>query len=397
MENIKIIADNKIPYLKGILEPFAQMEYLSPQDITKDVVKDANALIIRTRTVCDESLLRGSKVKMIATATIGFDHIDRDYCALANIQWSNCPGCNADSVAQYIMSTIFLWCQKHNRTMKGLRLGIVGVGNVGSKVEAFAHRLGIETLLCDPPRALDEDGDHFLNIEDIAEKADILTFHTPLTFNTSFATYKLCNSEILDRMIGRDVLIINSARGGVVDEKALLDFMAVHPKCEAVIDCWENEPDINTELLYKAMISTPHIAGYSYDGKSNATKMAVENIADFFNFSIDTSVIQPPAPENPDIIIADIVGKMVEDNIIEGFVKDDISKALVNVKSIDDILKIDSLPIETKEYIVGQVLLHTYDPRNDSDRLLNDPGSFEYQRGDYPFRRELKAYTIKYW
>ncbi len=396
MERIKIIADDKIPFLKGVLEPYADISYLPPYKIAPDAVKPANALIIRTRTLCNESLLKGSNVKMIATATIGYDHIDRNYCAKAGITWSNAPGCNADSVAQYVLSTIFLWARKRNKMVKGLKLGLVGVGNVGKSVAAFAARFGMEVLLCDPPRALAEVDDSFMNVEELAQKADIISFHTPLIFDTDFSTFKLCNSELMELMKGREVLIINSARGGVIDEKALLAFIKDNDMCDVALDCWENEPHINMDLLNTVMLATPHIAGYSYDGKANATRMAVNSVSGFFSLGVDTSAIQPPAPADPVISIGNILVEMVNRNIIDENMMTEMKDGLGYAGSLDDILKAVDLPLHQREYLMGEILLRTYNPVNDTKRLRNDPGSFEEQRGDYPFRRELKAYTIQY-
>ena len=337
MQQLKIIADNKIPYLKGVLEPFAHIEYCEPFGITHEKIKDADALIIRTRTRCDEQLLEDTKVKMIATATIGHDHIDKDYCNRKNIEWSNCPGCNAESVAQYIMSTLVLWCESKQRNLKGLKLGIVGLGNVGTRVEAFARRFEIEILRCDPPRALEEGGAGFVELEDLAKQADVITFHTPLTFDSAFATYKLGNAHVFSHLKGRDTLIINSARGGVIDEADLLDLLNDNPHCNAVIDCWKNEPDIDMELAHKAFIATPHIAGYSYDGKANATRMAVNNISRFFSFTPDLSLITPPAPSDRVISISDIVEKAIEKQEIAESMREIIAESLKEFASIEDI------------------------------------------------------------
>ncbi len=395
MDRLRIIADDKIPYLKGVIEPYADIDYLPPFQFTPVEVKSADALIIRTRTLCNESLLEGSDVKMIATATIGYDHIDRNYCAKAGITWSNAPGCNADSVAQYIMSVVFIWSRKSGIPVKGLKIGIVGVGNVGKKVEAFARRCGMKPLLCDPPRALAEQDDTFVNIETIAQKADVITFHTPLIFDTDFATYKLANSQLFEHMKERPVLLINSARGGVVDEKEMLEFMSYSKQFDVVTDCWEDEPHINIDLLNMSMLSTPHIAGYSYDGKANATRMAVDSISSYFSLSVDTSSIVPPPVVDPVISVGLIINNLIDKNIIKPEQKEVLNEAFENVTSIDDILKNENIDLNIREYIVGEILLKTYDPRNDDQRLRNDPGSFEEQRGDYPFRRELKAYSVK--
>ena len=266
---MKIVADSYIPFLKGLLDDVAQVEYLSPTDITPEAVKDADALIIRTRTKCCEALLKGSKVRFIATATIGFDHIDTKYCAENGISWTNCPGCNADSVNNYInaaLTTIF------GNDIKGKTIGIIGVGNVGSRVARMANGLGMKVLLNDPPRAEKEGAEKFVSLEEIKENADIITIHTPLNKET----FHIINDEFL-ASCKKIPLIINAARGEVCDTASLLKY-----KGEIVLDCWEGEPNINLELLEKVALGTPHIAGYSVDGKANGTRMSVEAVCKHF-------------------------------------------------------------------------------------------------------------------
>ncbi|MDO5571649.1 MAG: 4-phosphoerythronate dehydrogenase PdxB [Bacteroidales bacterium] len=371
MNKINIVADSKIPFLKGILEPFANIEYLSPNEIDKDAVKNADALIIRTRTHCNKSLLEGSKVKMIATATIGFDHIDRKYCNENNITWKNAPGCNADGVAQYIIGVLALLNKIKGFQFDGKTIGIIGVGNVGKRVEKACISLGLKILKCDPPRANQEGKNDFCDLKTIAEKADIITFHTPITRDGEYPTFHLAEKDFFNSL-KRNPVIINAARGGVVDEEAMLEAFSNNLIDEIIVDCWENEPDINSELLKKAFITTPHIAGYSADGKSNATIMAVKNIAEFFGFEIDTTSIKPKQPENPIIDVSIINKQILENNQTDNFNRGN---------SIDDL-------------IFDEVILKSYNPEFDSNRLRTDPSSFEEQRGNYPFRREYKAYTI---
>ena len=237
---MKIVADSYIPFLKGLLDDVAQVEYLPPADITAEAVKDADALIVRTRTKCNEALLKDSKVRFIATATIGYDHIDTKYCAENGIAWTNCPGCNADSVNNYIhaaLTTIF-------DELKGKTIGIIGVGNVGSRVERMALSLGMKVLLNDPPRAEKEGDAGFVSLKEIQEKADIITVHTPLNKET----FHLIDEDFLSSCKNTP-LIINAARGEVCDTMSLLNY-----KGEIVLDCWEEEPNINLELLKKVVL-----------------------------------------------------------------------------------------------------------------------------------------------
>ncbi len=270
---MKIVADAYIPFLKGLLDKVAQVVYLSPDNFTADAVKDADALIIRTRTKCNQDLLQGSSVRFIATATIGYDHIDTTYCQQNGIAWTNCPGCNANSVVNYIhaaLTTLYTTEQ-----LQALTLGIVGVGNVGSRVARMAQQLGMRVLLNDPPRATKEGASNFVSIETIQQEADIITLHTPL----DSSTYHLINPTFL-AACSKTPLLINAARGEVCDTAALL-----HYPGNIVLDCWENEPNISNELLNKVLLGTPHIAGYSVDGKANGTRMAAEAVCRFFGIS----------------------------------------------------------------------------------------------------------------
>ncbi len=351
---MKIVADSKIPFLKGVFDDVAQVIYLDPKDINADSVKDADALIIRTRTRCDASLLDGSKVKMIATATIGFDHIDARYCEDNNIYWINAPGCNASSVAQYVISSLLVLKGESFDNIKGLNIGIVGVGNVGKAVEKAVREYGLNVYRCDPLRAESEPQEKFYSLEQIGELCDVITFHTPITTQGRYKTYHLAGKAFFDNLTKKPV-IINAARGGVVDEAALLEAYERGDVSSMVIDCWENEPDINLCLLEKSIITTPHIAGYSADGKANATKMACSAVNSFFNLGKEAVIesISAPEPEN----------KIIDTTLLTG-------------------------DKQAKAY------LYAYDVRRDSERLVNAPDSFEKQRGDYPFRREMVGYKI---
>jgi len=208
---MKIVTDNKIPYIKGALEPFADVVYLSGNKTTPVIVKDADALITRTRTKCNRQLLEGSKVRFIATATIGFDHIDTDYCKQAGIEWKNAPGCNAGSVTQYIASALFSHSLKKGFELKDKTIGVVGVGHVGSKVAALCETIGMKVLLNDLPRERREGSGKFVSLQQIREEADIITFHVPLNKSGSDATWHMVNHDFLMNL--NQPLLINSCRG----------------------------------------------------------------------------------------------------------------------------------------------------------------------------------------
>lgn len=344
---MKIIIDNKIPYIKEAVRTIAdEIVYAPGKDFTPELVRDADAFIIRTRTHCNRELLEGSRVKFIATATIGFDHIDTDYCQQAGIEWRNAPGCNSASVAQYVQSSLLIWKSLRNRELSGLTIGIVGVGNVGSKIAKVAQDFGMRVLLNDLPREEKEGSDSFTSLNKIAEECDIITFHVPLYKEGNYKTFHLANREFFQSLKHKPI-IINTSRGEVIDTNALLEALNNQTISDAIIDVWEHEPDINRELLEKVMIGTPHIAGYSADGKANATRMSLDAICRFFQIK-GKYEINAPAPASP----------------------------IIYAKNHEE------------------ALLQIYNPTEDSDRLKTQPELFETLRGDYPLRREEEAYII---
>ena len=276
---LKIIVENKIPFVKGLLDPYATVEYLAPENITAKAVRDAAALVIRTRTKCNSALLDGSKVKLIATATIGTDHIDPEYCMRKGITVVNAPGCNAPAVAQYVFSSLL---HIINRPLSSMTIGVVGVGHVGSIVARWAEGMDMNVLRCDPPRQHREDGDGWVDFDTILEKADIITFHTPLTEYGNYATYHMLGKEQVAKL-KRAPIIINSARGAVTDTDALIAGVKAGKISHLIIDCWENEPEIDLELLSLATVATPHIAGYSREGKIRASQVVMDAVTTFFS------------------------------------------------------------------------------------------------------------------
>ncbi|MFV0376258.1 MAG: 4-phosphoerythronate dehydrogenase PdxB [Mangrovibacterium sp.] len=354
---MKFIIDDKIPYILGVLEPFGEVVYLPGSKTTADVVRDADALITRTRTICNEKLLNGSAVKFIATATIGFDHIDTAYCDKARIEWTNAPGCNSKSVEQYIASTLFVLAQKHSFKLKGKTIGVVGVGQVGSKVAHFCEIIGMKVLLNDPPRARTEGPERFVSLSEIQKQADFITIHVPLNMEGEDATYQLANSNFFHNLPTKP-FVINSCRGEVVDSTAAKAALKEGLISGLVLDCWENEPDIDLGLLAACDIATPHIAGYSKDGKANGTSMSIQATSRFFGLGIDNWVC--PNIELPQ----------------------------------QTKIKINGLGL-SEEDILAKAVLATYDIRNDDAALRVNPQDFEKLRGDYPVRREFPVFTIE--
>ena len=272
---MKVVIDNAIPYIKGILEPYAEVLYREGIDFRQEDVADADLLIIRTRTRCDASLLDSSSVKMIATATIGFDHIDLEYCQKHGIEVITAQGCNAAGVLQWVAAALALLSRKDGWTPPQRTLGIVGVGHVGRLVEQYARAWGFNVLRCDPPRKEREGGD-FIPLEELLSRSDIVTLHTPL----DRTTHHLINDRTM-ALMHNDAVLINASRGEVVSTQALLNA----PQ-RLLIDVWEHEPEINRDLLAKAIVTTPHIAGYSSQGKANATAMVVRAAAKRFSLPL---------------------------------------------------------------------------------------------------------------
>ena len=273
---MQVIIDKGIPFFEGVFPPEIEVLHLSPEEITSLSVQNADALIVRTRTSINRDLLQGSHVRFVATATIGFDHIDQDYCREAGIHWVSCPGCNAQAVCDYVQEAIS--SMKSGKT--DLTVGIIGYGHVGKLVAKMAQRRGYRVLLSDPPLGIG------VSLEELAPQCDVLTFHTPLTHDGNHPTFHLCNAHILS-LCKSDALIINAARGGVIDEQALIaQLSAVNCQLSTVIDCWENEPHLNHQLLQLANLASFHIAGYSIEGKMRASEMCLEAFCKFFSLPI---------------------------------------------------------------------------------------------------------------
>lgn len=337
----KIVIDKNIPFIQGVFEPFASVEYVAGQEITSEIVRDADALIIRTRTKCDAALLDGSTVQYIATATIGFNHIDTEFCRRKNICWNSAIGCNAAAVGQYVASALSYLALHNDICWKGKTIGIVGVGHVGREVEKVAQSLGLKILRNDPPRSEQEGSAKFVSLQTIQSEADIITFHTPLMQTGKYATWHLADSAFF-RQLQKCPIIINCARGGIVDENALKYGIQNHLISHIVLDCWENEPNIDMDLLHLCDLATPHIAGYSADGKANATEMSVRAVARFFGFPLENFKVKLPP------------------------------------KSV----------VHYQKSSLQNAYLETYPIQNDVAKLRDNPKSFEDLRNHYVFRRE---------
>ena len=280
---MKITIDSAIPFIAGVFEPYAEVQYLAGERFDAESVRDSDALIVRTRTKCNAALLDNSQVRLIATATIGYDHIDLDYCRAHNIEVATAAGCNSRGVLQWVAAALKSATERNGSKPCDHRLGIVGVGNIGRLVEEYALRWGFEVVRCDPPRKRAEGGD-FRSIDEVASTCDIITFHVPLIREGEDRTVHLANEQFFSQLRPNTV-ILNASRGEVVDNEALSRAIS-KGRCSAYLDVWENEPQINRTLLAQVVASTPHIAGYSAQGKANATAMSVQSVARAFNLPL---------------------------------------------------------------------------------------------------------------
>ena len=355
---MKIVCDNKIPFIRGVFEPWAEVVYLPGAETTPAVVRDADAVVTRTRTRCDAALLAGSSVRVVASATIGYDHIDTAWCEAHGILWRNAPGCNSSSVKQYIAAVLCTLARRHGLRLDALTLGVVGVGNVGSKVAEAAALLGLRVLLCDPPRARAEGAEGFVDLDTLVAQSDIVTLHVPLSREGEDATWHLFDEARLAAM-RPDQFLINSSRGPVVDGAALRAALQAKALRGAVLDVWEGEPEPDRALMALLDIATPHIAGYSADGKANGTRMSVRTVAAVLGLPLaDWRPADIPAPAQPLDFVVDASGK-------------------------------------SRQEVLSEAILHTYDILADDRALRAHPERFEQLRGDYPVRREPTAFTLR--
>jgi len=356
---MKIVVDEKIPFIRGVFEPWADVVYSPGRAIDAAMVADADALITRTRTRCDSTLLKNSSVKIIASATIGYDHLDTGWLDSKGIRWVNAPGCNSGSVMQYMVSVLLFLAGKHSLDLSSMTLGVVGVGNVGSKVVRAARSLGMKVLQNDPPRQRREQLTDFLPLETLVAESDILTLHVPLTHEGEDSTFHLVNSSNLSRL-KKNCILVNTSRGAVADNAALRETLSDRNLLAAVLDVWEGEPEVDRRLLELSDIATPHIAGYSVDGKANATINSVREVSSILGLPLtDWRPDTLPEPAEPVInLTSEPHGKTTAD-------------------------------------LVSTAVRHTF-PVEDDDRLFrSEPGNFEYLRDNYRVRREFSSYTVR--
>ena len=356
---MKIVVDENVAFAEEAFSKFGEVQLLHGRKIDKSVLKDADALIVRSITKINKQLLEGTSVSFVGTATIGTDHVDLEYLHERSIGFADAKGCNADAVAEYVFTALFAAAAKQKISLKDKTIGIVGVGNIGSRIVKIAEAYGLKVLMNDLPRQKKELNLIFVSLDEILT-ADIITIHTPLTFEGEDKTFHLFDRSKLIQLKEGSILI-NASRGEVVDNTALSDLLDEN-KFTAILDVWENEPNIDQQLIKKVLFATPHVAGYSLEGKINGTRMMVDAMNKFFNKNV---LWQPQMPEckNSDI--------EVEASSSEEELSLSIFNKIYNIEE-------DSKPLKT--FSGDRESLGKY---------------FDLLRKEYPLRREFTNYSIK--
>ncbi len=356
---MKLVVDENIAFAEEAFSQFGDVLLISGRQITNDILQNTDALIVRSITNVDENLLQNTNIKFVGTATIGTDHIDTNYLIDNNIKIADAKGCNADSVAEYVFTALLKIAADNKLTLRNKSIGIIGVGNVGSKVLKYAEALGLKVYKNDPPKQRAGEGNNYVSLEE-AIQADIITLHVPLNKTGIDKTFHLIDEKKLNK-IRNNTIIINSSRGAVIENKALLNI--VDKKCiKVILDVWEGEPSVNTNLLQKVFIGSAHISGYSLEGKVNGTKMIYDALCRFTNQLNDWEPKLPP----------------IDNNVIDvSSVKSIEEKLHLIFKQIYDIEKDDS---EIRKMIeMNENMYAAY---------------FDKLRKDYHLRREFNNYTV---
>lgn len=362
---MRVVCDNNMPFAAEAFGTLGDVTLLDGRAITAADVHGADLLITRSTTRVTRELLAGSRLRFYGSAVIGTDHIDIPYLEQAGIPWSAAPGCNAESVSNYLTAALLWLAGKHGFRLEGKTLGVIGVGNVGRKVCAKAHALGMRVLACDPPRQrdpADAEARTFVALDALLAAADIVTCHVPLTHEGPDRTFHMLDRAAFARM-RPGVILVNAARGEVIDTDALMEALGSRV-AQAVIDTWEGEPGYRTDLLGRVDIATPHIAGHSYEGKVNGTMMVYEQACKVLGVA-PTFRPQLPAPPVPEW-------------------RGDASD-----RADEDVLR--------------EAVLAVYDIMADDQRLrascVADAAAraraFDRQRKEYPMRREFAATTVR--
>lgn len=348
---MKIVADPNIPFVQEAFGPLGDVRSVPGREITADAVREADVLLVRSVTPVNAALLEGSRVKFVATATIGVDHIDQPYLSQKGIGFASAQGSNANSVAEYVVTAMLEMAQRQKFRLRHKTLGVIGVGHVGSRVVRHAEALGMRVLQNDPPREQKEGRKHFIGFDQVLAEADIITLHVPLTREGQDATFHLFDKSKLAVLELRKPILINTSRGAVVDNKALLKAIDGEWVRGVVLDVWESEPNISPELLDVVDVGTPHIAGYSFDGKVNGTRLIYGAACKFFDIKSAWEPVLPPPP---------------------------VPRIELTVSSGED-----------DEEVIRRVVRRVYDIHADDVALRKNVRMFDKLRAEYPVRREF--------
>lgn len=348
---MKIVADQNIALARELFEQFGDVQLLPGRQIDRDSVRDAQILLVRSVTQVNAALLEGSQIEFVGSATAGTDHINLDYLADNNIHFAYAPGCNAAAVVQYVLSSLCYLCPDWQHQT----IGILGCGNVGGRLYQNLKKLGVKTAVCDP--FLKQNTVRDLCSFDELLQSDIISLHTPLTTEGPYPTFHLFDKQILERL-NPNAVLINAARGGVIDNGALLEHLQTGSDLQVVLDVWEQEPNINTQLLELVELATPHIAGYSEQGKINGSTMLHSSLMDKYPLQVQS-----------------------------------------NAEEYSDS---SGAQLELHSESINEALLASYDIREDDRRLrqaINQSGrsvpeAFDQLRRDYPKRKEFNHFTI---
>lgn len=358
------LIDENIPYAEDFFSELGKITRFPGRELTPEQLVDADVLLVRSITKVNEQLLnKAEKLKFVGTATIGEDHIDKELLAERGVQFSSAPGCNAISVAEFVISALFVLTEKYQFNLRDKTVGIVGVGNIGKALKSKLEALGVNLLLCDPPRQDKENTDSFVELDFLLKNADIVSFHTPKTKTGKHPSYHLLNQANM-ALLKQDVVLINASRGEVIDNQALLNEVKRRNQCDEaaiklVLDVWENEPNPLPELIEHCDLATAHIAGYSLEGKARGTEMLYQRVCELFGKEKD--------------------------------------KKLSNMLPVHNIAQVvlNELPEQESEL---KALTHMiYDIRRDDAlfrQLLSEKG-FDWLRKNYPVRREWRSIKLQ--
>ena len=353
---LKIIADEAIPYISESFCTLGKVVKLPASEIDRESVRDADGLIVRSITPISASLLEQSKVRFVGSATIGTDHVDISFLRKHHIQFASAPGCSASTVAEFVLHALYTLAEKNKTTLTDCIVGIIGIGNIGSVLKKRAEVLGISCLLNDPPLQEKHPELEYLPLDEVVERSDIISLHVPLTRTGRYPTFHLIDNSILRRS-GSKVIWVNTSRGGVIDESALLSNQGKIGGL--VLDVWENEPNINADVVEITDIATPHIAGYSIEGKLRATDMVYRAACQFFGM-----------PE------------------------------LWHLEDVLEEIGWKNIQLDMEAATISDVILKAFDIRIDDAALResirqNDPGThFGKLRNNYQYRREFSSSKI---